>query len=117
MAIGKPILEGSSQGQKRSTTQILTLSDPKIRGQEPKTLSKRAHNPLLKEAGLTKPTGAHPSGGPVAGGAIGTSGPRLLPMNRWSSVTLLVGEQKRGQSENQELAASLFPACNDLRPI
>ena len=65
---------GSSQGQKRSRTQILTLSDPKIRGQEPKTLSKRAHNPLLKEAGLTKPTGAHPSGGPVAGGAIGTSG-------------------------------------------
>ena len=59
MAIGKPILEGSSQGQKRSTTQILTLSDPKIRGQEPKTLSKRAHNPPLKEAGLTKPT-AHP---------------------------------------------------------
>ena len=58
MAIGKPILEGSSQGQKRSTTQILTLSDPK-------TLSKRAHNPLLKEAGLTKPTAAHPSGGPV----------------------------------------------------
>jgi hypothetical protein len=54
--------------------QILTLSDPKIRGQEPKTLSKRAHNPLLKEAGLTKPTAAHPSGGPVAGGAIGTSG-------------------------------------------
>ena len=60
MAIGKPILEGSSQGQKRSTTQILTLSDPKIRGQEPKTLSKRAHNPLLKEAGPTKPTAAEP---------------------------------------------------------
>ena len=40
--------------------QILTLSDPKIRGQEPKTLRKRAHNPLLKEAGLTKPTGAVP---------------------------------------------------------
>ena len=51
-------------GSKRSTTQILTLSDPKIRGQGPKTLSKRAHNPLLKEAGLTKPTGAHPSRGP-----------------------------------------------------
>ena len=51
MAIGKPILEGSSQAQKRSTTQILTPSDPKISGQEPKTLSKRAHNPLLKEAG------------------------------------------------------------------
>ena len=56
MAIGKPILEKSSQSPNRSSTQILTLSDPKIRGQEPKTLSKRAHNPLLKEAGLTKPT-------------------------------------------------------------
>ena len=75
MAIGKPILEGSSQGQKRSTTQILTLSDPK-------TLSKRAHNPLLKEAGLTKPTAAHPSGGPVAGGAIGTSGMPLTASGR-----------------------------------
>ena len=82
MAIGKPILEGSSQGQKRSTTQILTLSDPKIRGQDPKTLSKRAHNPLLKEAGLTKPTAAHPSGGPVAGGAIGTSGMPLTAPGR-----------------------------------
>ena len=75
MAIGKPILEGSSQGQKRSTTEILTLSDPK-------TLSKRAHNPLLKEAGLTKPTAAHPSGGPVAGGAIGTSGMPLTASGR-----------------------------------
>ena len=82
MAIGKPILEISSQGQKRSTTQILTLSDPKIRGQDPKTLSKRAHNPLLKEAGLTKPTAAHPSGGPVAGGAIGTSGMPLTASGR-----------------------------------
>jgi hypothetical protein len=45
MAIGKPILEGSSQAQKRSRTQILTPSDPKISGKEPKTLSKRAHNP------------------------------------------------------------------------
>src|SRR5208283_2068661 len=44
---------------KRSKTQILTRSDPKISGKEPKTPSKRAHNPLLKEAGLTKPT-AHP---------------------------------------------------------
>ena len=67
MAIGKPILEKSSQGQKRSTTQILTLSDPKIRGQDPKTLSKRAHNPLLKEAGLTKPTAAHPRGSDFLG--------------------------------------------------
>ena len=38
MAIGKPILEGSSQAQKRSRTQILTPSDPKISGKEPKTL-------------------------------------------------------------------------------
>ena len=68
VAISKPILDKSSQGEKRSKTQILTLSDPKIRGQEPKTPSKRAHNPLLKEAGLTKPTAAHPSGGPVARG-------------------------------------------------
>ena len=37
--------------------QILTLSDPK-------TLSKRAHNPLLKEAGLTKPTARPPLRGP-----------------------------------------------------
>src|SRR5208282_2184885 len=50
-------------------TQIPSLSDPKIRGQEPKTPSKRAHNPLLKEAALTKPTAAQPSGGPVAGGS------------------------------------------------
>src|SRR5208337_826936 len=55
---------------------------PKIRGQEPKTLSKRAHNPLLKEAGLTKPTAAHPSGGPVAGGAIGISGMPLTASGR-----------------------------------
>src|SRR5271166_4322791 len=43
-------------------------------------------NPLLKEAGLTKPTAAHPSGGPVAGGAIGTSGMPLTACGRacWS---------------------------------
>ncbi len=46
--MGKPILEKSSQCQKRSITQILTLSDPKIRGQEPKTLSKRDHNSLIE---------------------------------------------------------------------
>src|SRR5271165_2982769 len=69
-------------GLKRSKTQILTLSDPKIRGLDPKTLSKRAHNPLLKEAGLTKPTAAHPSGGPVAGGATGTSGMPLTASGR-----------------------------------
>ncbi len=39
-------------------------------------------NPLLKEAGLTKPTGAHPSGGPVAGGAIGISGMPLTACGR-----------------------------------
>jgi len=69
-------------GLKRSKTQILTLSDPKIRGQEPKTLSKRAHNPLLKKAGLTKPTATHPSGGPVAGGATSTSGMPLTASGR-----------------------------------
>ncbi len=82
MAIGKPILEGSSQAEKRSRTPILTHSDPKISGKEPKTLSKGAHNPPLKEAGLTKPTAAHPSGGPVAGGAIGTSGMPLTASGR-----------------------------------
>ena len=61
------ILEGSSQAQKRSKTQFPTPSDPKIRGKEPKTLSKRAHKPLMKNAGLTKPTAAHPSGGPLRG--------------------------------------------------
>ena len=30
------------------TTEILTFSDPKIRGQDPKTLSKRAYNPLFR---------------------------------------------------------------------
>ena len=81
MAIGNLILEKSSHAQKRSTTQILTLSDPKNR-EEPKTLSKRAHNPLSKEAGQTKPIAAHPSGGPVAGGAIGTSGMPLTASGR-----------------------------------
>ncbi len=58
-----------------SITQILTRSDPKIRGKEPKTLSKRAHNPLLKEAELTKPTptAAHPSGGSEGGVFVKTS--------------------------------------------
>ena len=32
MAIGKPILDQSSQGQKGSITQFLTFSDPKTRG-------------------------------------------------------------------------------------
>src|SRR5271157_5282394 len=35
--------------------------------------------------------------------------PRLLPMNRWSSVTLLVGEQKRGHSENELLTWDEVP--------
>src|SRR5271165_3453046 len=65
MAIGKPILEGSSQAQKRSRTQILTPSDPKISGKEPKTLSKRAHNPPPKQAGLTSRQPPTPPGGPV----------------------------------------------------
>ena len=53
-------MDQSLRDQKRSITQILTRSDPKNRGKEPKTPSKRAHNPLMQnEAGLTKPT-AHP---------------------------------------------------------
>jgi len=68
VAIGKPILEGSSQGQKRSTTQILTLSDPKIRGQEPKTLSKRAHNPYgLESAKPDLQSGFKKPGGDIPG--------------------------------------------------
>ena len=68
MAIGKPILEKSSQGQKRSTTQILTLSDPKIRGQEPKTLSKRAHNPYgLESAKPDLQSGFKKPGGDIPG--------------------------------------------------
>ena len=64
MAIGKPILEGSSQGQKRSTTQILTLSDPKIKGQEPKTLSTRAHNPPVERGWADKADSRPPLRGP-----------------------------------------------------
>src|SRR5208282_4236254 len=53
-------MDQSLRAQRRAITQILTRSDPKNRGKEPKTPSKRAHNPLMKnEAGLTKPT-AHP---------------------------------------------------------
>src|SRR5208337_4165098 len=64
VAIGKPILEGSSQGQKRSTTQILTLSDPKIKGQEPKTLSTRAHNPPVERGWADKADSRPPLRGP-----------------------------------------------------
>jgi len=61
VAIGKPILEGSSQGQKRSTTQILTLSDPK-------TLTKRAHNPYgLESAKPDLQSGFKKPGGDIPG--------------------------------------------------
>src|SRR5208337_178422 len=69
VAIGKPILEGSSQGQKRSTTQILTLSDPKIKGQEPKTLSKRAHNPPVERGWADKADSRPPLRGPGGRGS------------------------------------------------
>ncbi len=65
MAIGKPILDKSSQYQKRSTTQILTPSDPKIRGKEPKTLSKRAHNPLYEKRGWADQADSPPQAAPV----------------------------------------------------
>jgi len=68
VAIVKPILEKSSQGQKRSRTQILTLSDPKIRGQDPKTLSKRAHNPYgLESAKPDLQSGFKKPGGDIPG--------------------------------------------------
>ncbi len=35
----------------RSITQILTRSDPKTRGKEPKNLSKHAHDPLYEKRG------------------------------------------------------------------
>ena len=46
------------QGQKRSTTQILIFRSQNqgLRTQNPE---RTRHNPLLKEAGLTKPSAAH----------------------------------------------------------
>ncbi len=38
--------------------------------------------PPVERGWVTKPTGAHPSGGPVAGGAIGTSGMPLTVQQR-----------------------------------
>jgi len=93
VAIGKPILEKSSQGQKRSTTQILTLSDPKIRGQEPKTLSKRAHN--LSPAPRPMPVGDSPL---LPRAEPGTEIPRPARVNmlRKATVFRLFGDfQKR----------------------
>jgi hypothetical protein len=52
-------------------TQILTLSDPKIRGQEPKTLSKRAHNPYgLESAKPDLQSGFKKPGGDIPGPCI-----------------------------------------------
>ena len=51
VAIGKPILEKSSQRQKRSITQILTLSDPKIRGKRAQNPEQTRHNPLYEKRG------------------------------------------------------------------
>src|SRR5271165_1288047 len=61
-------MDESFRSWKRSIIQIRTRSDPKNRGKEPKTLRKRARNPLMKNAGLTKPTAAQPSGGPMVRG-------------------------------------------------
>ena len=66
MAIGKPILALIKAGLKRSKTQILTLSDPKIRGQEPKTLSKPAHNPPVERGWADKADSRPPLRGPGA---------------------------------------------------
>src|SRR5271157_5861309 len=59
MAIGKPILEGSSQAQKRSTTQILTPSDPKISGKEPiyeRPVVKRGGADFVSQGSRTSPS-------------------------------------------------------------
>ncbi len=85
-----PILDKSLLYQKRSITQIQTRPDPKNRGKEPKSLSKRAHNPLRQnEAGLIKPTahpglrlGARPFRGPGPVWAIGTTGMPLTAGGR-----------------------------------
>src|SRR5271166_5711378 len=50
------------------------------RTQNPKQM--RPQPALLKEVGASKPTAAHASGGPVAGGAIGTSGIPLTASGR-----------------------------------
>src|SRR5208337_4138900 len=66
-----------------------TVNNPDPDSFRPQNQRSRAQNPkqtrpqpLLKEAGLRKPTGTHPSGGPVAGGAIGTSGMPLTAPGR-----------------------------------
>src|SRR5271157_342588 len=66
-----------------------TVNNPDPDSFRPQNQRSRTQNPKqtrpqppLKEAGLTKPTAAHPSGGPVAGGAIGTSGMPLTASGR-----------------------------------
>ena len=61
VAIDKPIWMNHFCASKRSITQILTRSDPKIRGKEPKTLSKRAHNPLYAKRGWSWPSRQRPT--------------------------------------------------------
>ena len=70
-----------NQGQKRSKTQILTLSDPKseVKTQNP---YKARPQPPVERGWADKADSAHPSGGPVAGGAIGTSGMPLTARGR-----------------------------------
>ena len=45
---------------KRSIIQVLTRSDPKNRGKEPKTLSERAHNPLYEKRGWADQADSRP---------------------------------------------------------
>jgi hypothetical protein len=71
-------MDESFRFYKRSIIQILTRSDRNNTGKEPKTLSKRARNPLIKKRGWADRADSRPpSGGPVAGWAIGISGMRL----------------------------------------
>ena len=53
----------------------------------------------MKNAGLTKPTAAHPSGGPVAGGAIGTSGMPLRAIAATALGCMQAGAEKLGVIE------------------
>src|SRR5208283_57802 len=66
-----------------------TVNNPDPDSFRPQNQRSRTQNPKqtrpqppVERGWVTKPTGAHPSGGPVAGGAIGTSGMPLTVQQR-----------------------------------
>src|SRR5208283_4863903 len=70
----------ADSGRIKPGSETVNNPDPdSFRPQNPQQTRPQA---LLKEAGPTQPTAAHPSGGPVAGGAIGTSGMPLTASGR-----------------------------------